>query len=208
MNKEEIIRMAREAGMNLLTDKEIDAVSLEIMGFAVLDKEQNETARMIARAIETAVLEKLGKVDVEPVHQFRHEHCADWYDGLPDHGDGGGPYETRTLYPASALAALQQEIEMLKAEKMLDYTSLYDKYSDALAEVQELHAKLEQAQAELGQLPEIQAMLMTENKKMRGALMIAAAALKHSSPNRESVNALEQHNAAIDVIITALETKT
>ncbi len=75
-------------------------------------------------------------------------------------------------------------------------------------ELAALRAQLEQAQAEIGQLPEIQAMLMTENKKMRGALMIAAAALKHSSPNRESVNALEQHNAAIDVIITALETKT
>ncbi len=100
MNKEEIIRMAREAGMNLLTDKEIDAVSLEIMGFAVLDKEQNETARMIARAIETAVLEKVGKVDVEPVAWM-------WEDGTltadPDRADG----TWTPLYPASALAAIR-----------------------------------------------------------------------------------------------------
>ena len=40
----------------------------------------------------------------EPVYQFRKEHCADWYDGLPDHSDGGGPYEVRTLYSAPVAA--------------------------------------------------------------------------------------------------------
>ena len=34
----------------------------------------------------------------QPVHQFRRKLCADWYDGHPDHEDGGGPYETRILY--------------------------------------------------------------------------------------------------------------
>ena len=36
----------------------------------------------------------------EPVaiHQYRSPHCADWYDGIPDHHDGHGPYEVRTLY--------------------------------------------------------------------------------------------------------------
>lgn len=34
----------------------------------------------------------------QPVHQFRRQLCADWYDGHPDHEDGGGPYETRILY--------------------------------------------------------------------------------------------------------------
>ena len=32
------------------------------------------------------------------VHQWHKRHCADWYDGYPDHEDGGGPYETRVLY--------------------------------------------------------------------------------------------------------------
>ena len=36
----------------------------------------------------------------EPVHQFRKQYCANWYDGHPDHTDGGGPYEERTLYLA------------------------------------------------------------------------------------------------------------
>lgn len=36
----------------------------------------------------------------EPVHQWRKRLCAEWYDGHPDHDDGGGPYETRTLYAA------------------------------------------------------------------------------------------------------------
>ncbi len=34
----------------------------------------------------------------EPVHQFRAMNCANWYDGHPDSDDGGGPYETRTLF--------------------------------------------------------------------------------------------------------------
>jgi len=32
------------------------------------------------------------------VHQFRSPHCSDWYDGIPDHHDGHGPYEVRTRY--------------------------------------------------------------------------------------------------------------
>jgi hypothetical protein len=32
------------------------------------------------------------------VHQFRKRGCSDWYDGHPDHTDGGGLYEARTLY--------------------------------------------------------------------------------------------------------------
>jgi hypothetical protein len=32
------------------------------------------------------------------IHQHRIPYCADWYDGIPDHHDGHGPYEVRTLY--------------------------------------------------------------------------------------------------------------
>ena len=32
------------------------------------------------------------------VHQFRNRYVTDWYDGVPDHQDGHGPYEVRTLY--------------------------------------------------------------------------------------------------------------
>lgn len=39
------------------------------------------------------------------VHQFRKQHCADWYDGRADHGDSGGPYEERTLYTVPQPAA-------------------------------------------------------------------------------------------------------
>ena len=44
-------------------------------------------------ALRAALAEPVGVV-----RQFRKMRCADWYDGLPDHEDGGGPYETRTLY--------------------------------------------------------------------------------------------------------------
>jgi len=42
----------------------------------------------------------LKQEQAEPVPQFRKVGCADWYDGFPDHSDGGGPYEVRTLYTA------------------------------------------------------------------------------------------------------------
>ncbi|CAB4133055.1 hypothetical protein UFOVP252_43 [uncultured Caudovirales phage] len=35
------------------------------------------------------------------VHQFRKRGCSDWYDGNPDHTDGCGPYEARTLYTST-----------------------------------------------------------------------------------------------------------
>lgn len=35
------------------------------------------------------------------VPQYRKEGCSDWYDGHPNHSDGGGPYETRTLFAAA-----------------------------------------------------------------------------------------------------------
>jgi hypothetical protein len=37
-----------------LTDEQADAIALDVMGFAVLDKEQRETARMIIRNTEAA----------------------------------------------------------------------------------------------------------------------------------------------------------
>lgn len=47
-----------------------------------------------------ALAEQPAPVQQEPVaiHQFRKRGCSDWYDGLPDHHDGHGPYEVRTLY--------------------------------------------------------------------------------------------------------------
>ena len=44
--------------------------------------------------------EALAQPEQEPVaiHQHRIPYCADWYDGIPDHHDGHGPYEVRTLY--------------------------------------------------------------------------------------------------------------
>ena len=50
----------------------------------------------------------------QPVHQFRRRLCADWYDGHPDHEDGGGPYETRILYttqPAPQPAPVDERAE-------------------------------------------------------------------------------------------------
>ena len=52
----------------------------------------------------------------EVVHQWRKVGCANWYDGHPDHEDGGGPYEARILYtyPVDDTALLRQALEALK----------------------------------------------------------------------------------------------
>lgn len=53
------------------------------------------------------------------VHQFRKCGCSDWVDGHPDHTDGGGPYETRTLYtapPEQRKPLSDEEIEALLPE--------------------------------------------------------------------------------------------
>ena len=41
----------------------------------------------------------------EPVAQWRKQGTGPWWDGHPDHSDGGGPYETRTVYAAPQPAA-------------------------------------------------------------------------------------------------------
>jgi hypothetical protein len=74
----------------------------------------------------------------EPVHQWRQKHSPYWYDGYPDNDDGGGPYETRTLYttpPAAQLApvkvweaegydSLMQEMQMVKARNIRQHAEI------------------------------------------------------------------------------------
>ena len=49
------------------------------------------------------------------VYQYRNPHCSDWYDGIPDHHDGHGPYEVRTLY-----ATPLNPLDSIKSSKTLD----------------------------------------------------------------------------------------
>lgn len=61
----------------------------------------------------------------EPIHQWRKQMCADWYDGHPDHSDGGGPYETRTLYttPPQRKPLTDQEVHDCFQQKHKDKTT-------------------------------------------------------------------------------------
>ena len=47
---------------------------------------------------QEALAEQPAQQEPVAIHQFRSPHCSDWYDGVPDHHDGHGPYEVRTLY--------------------------------------------------------------------------------------------------------------
>jgi hypothetical protein len=55
------------------------------------------------------------KPEQEPVHQWREKHSAYWYDGYPDNDDGGGPYETRTLYTTPSAAPMNEFEEAVAA---------------------------------------------------------------------------------------------
>jgi len=66
--------------------------------------EVSKTLLLRAAAEIERLTAALAAAVAEPVaiHQWRTIGCDDWYDGHPAHGDGGGPYETRTLYAAPA----------------------------------------------------------------------------------------------------------
>ena len=52
----------------------------------------------IALHLEDVSAEQPAQQESVAVHQFRNRYVTDWYDGVPDHQDGHGPYEVRTLY--------------------------------------------------------------------------------------------------------------
>jgi hypothetical protein len=43
-------------------------------------------------------LQKTYATSCKVVHQFRSPHSSDWYDGVPDHHDGHGPYGLSTSH--------------------------------------------------------------------------------------------------------------
>lgn len=116
--------------MNLLTDDEIwknDAIMAANSGYGA----NFETLRELTRAIEAAVLEKLTKVDVEPVNDWvlayaktianclwadHYKDDAPQWKVLPDLAGVLSQIDNMVsgLVPASALEALQAEIERLR----------------------------------------------------------------------------------------------
>lgn len=72
--------------------RRIDRPECEYENLFTADQMREYAAAALAAAAAVA----------EPVaiHQWRKRLCCNWYDGHPDHSDGGGPYETRTLYAA------------------------------------------------------------------------------------------------------------
>lgn len=85
----------RDLRLSLVAER--DALKVE------LEAECEETKRWLVKAQNERDARKeleaeLERIKANPIIQFRKPYCADWFDGLPDHTDGGGPYETRTLY--------------------------------------------------------------------------------------------------------------
>jgi hypothetical protein len=78
----------------------------------------------------------------EQVHQWREVGCVNWYDGHPDHEDGGGPYEARILYthPVDDTALLRQALGAL--EYFLTYSEGKRDEETALAAITALKERL------------------------------------------------------------------
>ena len=100
-----------------LTDEEIrDCIDAADQAYCERDGDKE---LFIARAIEAAVLERLTKVDVEPVcwHEPGSPHNEPVYNNVTGHKKWALINGWQPLYPASALAALRAENERLKAQK-------------------------------------------------------------------------------------------
>ena len=54
----------------------------------------------VVEKLDEALADQPAQQEPVAVHQFRNRYVTDWYDGAPDHQDGHGPYEVRTLYTA------------------------------------------------------------------------------------------------------------
>jgi hypothetical protein len=85
----------------------------------------------------------------EPVHQWRQKHSPYWYDGYPDNDDGGGPYETRTLYTTPPAAQRQwvglTDEEILKLAYPIRWQEVDDFEADkAVNFAQAIEAKLKE----------------------------------------------------------------
>ena len=70
------------------------------------------------RKAAQAALSTLEQPAVEPIQpQWRKKGTGPWWDGLPDQSDGGGPYETRTLFTAPQA---QQQPQLLTDAEIRD----------------------------------------------------------------------------------------
>jgi hypothetical protein len=81
--------------------------------------EANKTINAAITALRIAI-EEAEKQEPVAVHQYRVPRCSDWYDGIPDHHDGHGPYEIRTLYttPPAAQPEPVQDIGVEQDERV------------------------------------------------------------------------------------------
>ncbi len=128
--------------MNILTDQEVLAVKSRFNG--TLDVQFGA----FARAIEAAVLEKVGKVDVEPDANKRKAErlvrmLTDGYSGMKAAREVIALLEQWPDSPASALAALRAKLEAAQADLALRE-----------AEVSSLQIDKEQAQADAARMRE------------------------------------------------------
>jgi hypothetical protein len=116
MDKDKALKLALEAQQiiaGLCADKVIDSKEEKILRAAIKQ----------ARSAQVQ----------EPVHQWQQKHSPYWYDGYPDNDDGGGPYETRTLYTTPP-AAQRQWVGLTAGERDALFTQHYqwDDYGKAI----------------------------------------------------------------------------
>ena len=146
MSKEATARSAMKLALEALENAEYGDYDKTELNKAIISL-RKELARQESTAWVTAGPHTVPLVtqpaQQEPVHQFRKRGCSDWYDGHPDHTDGGGPYEARTLYtspPAQRKPLTDEEIDALWLQH--DFIRAPDRKRQAFARA--IEAKLKE----------------------------------------------------------------
>ena len=97
--------------------------ALEAMIYHVEQTRPIERTSQAIDALRAALQDKAGEV-----RQFRRVGCADWYDGNPDHEDGRGPYEARTLYAAQPAPVVPDGFALVPVSLLIEAEESVDDY--------------------------------------------------------------------------------
>jgi hypothetical protein len=124
--------------------EKVYAEALASLKAAVIERDEArvEVDRLRAQVAATHTEQP---IQAGEVVQFRKRWCSDWYDGHPDHEDGGGPYETRTLYTAPPKPVPMTPEEMMQACRDAQIAFCLDKFTDydiALIRTAEAHRRI------------------------------------------------------------------
>ena len=129
-----------DASGNVPTVPERDAFTVNFMRLAGLDKHKaRECAEIVLQVLSAAPAQVSDKPSAEQprnepvaqqeIRQFRKEGCSDWYDGIPDQSDGGGPYQTRVLFTSPQVQQPMSDEQAFQDDGIMDWNGKYGNWT-------------------------------------------------------------------------------